>query len=164
MSCSFSPLSFIILLLIWSFSNNLPSFFMPVCTRVEGSSYLYTQQGLCVKLRNLTTSILFLKLCIGYQCTSNTLHSIQNFNYLLQFHLWNSPSVSVWSPSTLYSIKTITICIWHTNLCHPPCKHENIWWKIFFLCWPICLEQFASNTPPLWFYLLFQSHPQDAPV
>ena len=24
-------------------------------------------QGLCVKLRNLTTSILFLKLCIGYQ-------------------------------------------------------------------------------------------------
>ena len=39
-----------------------------------------------------------------------------------------------------------------------------IWWKIFFLCWPICLEQFASNTPPLWFYLLFQSRPQDAPV
>ena len=37
----------------------------------------------------------------------------------------------------------------------PPCKHKNIWWKIFFLCWPICLEQFASNTPPLWFYLLF---------
>ena len=43
-------------------------------------------------------------------------------------------------------------------------KHKNIWWKIFFLCWPICLEQFASNTPPLWFYLLFQSRPQDAPV
>ena len=37
----------------------------------------------------------------------------------------------------------------------PPCKHKNIWWKIFFLCWPICLEQFASNTLPLWFYLLF---------
>ena len=87
--------------------------------------------------------------------TSNTSHSIQNFNYLLQLHLWNSPSVSVLSPSTLYSSKTITICIWHTNLCHPPCKHKNIWWKIFFLCWPICLEQFASDTPPLWFYLLF---------
>ena len=87
--------------------------------------------------------------------TRNTSHSIQNFNYLLQLHLWNSPSVSVRSPSTLYSSKTITICIWHTNLCHPPCKHKNIWWKIFFLCWPICLEQFASNTPPLWFYLLF---------
>ena len=85
-------------------------------------------------------------------------------NYLLQFHLWNSPSVSVWSCSTLYSRKTITICIWHTNLCHPPRKHKNIWWKIFFLCWPICLEQFASNTPALWFYLLFQSRPQDAPV
>ena len=42
-----------------------------------------------------------------------------------------------------------------TNLCHPPCKHKNILWKIFFLCKPICLEQFASNTPPLWFYLLF---------
>ena len=28
----------------------------------------------------------------------------------------------------------------------------------------VCLEQFASNTPPLWFYLLFQSRPQDAPV
>ena len=96
--------------------------------------------------------------------TSNTSHSIHNFNYLLQFHLWNSPSVSVRSPSTLYSSKTITICIWHTNLCHPPCKHKNIWWKVFFLFWPICLEQFASNIPPLWFYLLFQSRPQDAPV
>ena len=98
------------------------------------------------------------------EATSYTSHSIQNFNYLLQLHLWNSPSVSVRSPSTLCSSKTITICIWHTNLCHPPCKHKNIWWKIFFLCWPICLEQFASNTPPLWFYLLFQSRPQDAPV
>ena len=40
-------------------------------------------------------------------------HRIQYkiFNYLLQFHLWNSPSVSVRSPSTLYSSKTITICI-----------------------------------------------------
>ena len=41
-----------------------------------------------------------------------TLHWLPvNFNYLLQFHLWNSPSVSVRSPSTLYSSKTITICI-----------------------------------------------------
>ena len=40
-------------------------------------------------------------------------HRIQYkmFNYLLQLHLWNSPSVSVRSPSTLYSSKTITICI-----------------------------------------------------
>ena len=37
--------------------------------------------------------------------------SLQNFNYLLQLHLWNSPSVTVRSPSTLYSSKTITICI-----------------------------------------------------
>ena len=43
--------------------------------------------------------------------TSNTLYSIQNFNYRLQFHLWNSPSVSVRSPSALHSSKTITICI-----------------------------------------------------
>ena len=76
-------------------------------------------------------------------------NSIQNFNYLLQFNLWNSPSLSVRSLSTLYSSKTITICIWCTSLCHPPCKHKNIWWKIFFFCWPICLEQFASNTPIL---------------
>ena len=48
--------------------------------------------------------------------TSNASHSIQNFNYLLQFHLWNSPSVSIRSLSTLY---------WHTNLCHPPCKHTK---------------------------------------
>ena len=27
--------------------------------------------------------------------------------------------------------------------------------QIFSLCWPICLEQFASNTPPLLFCLLF---------
>jgi len=40
--------------------------------------------------------------------TSNTSHSIQNFNYLLQFHLWNIPSVSVRSISTLYSSKTVT--------------------------------------------------------
>ena len=86
---------------------------------------------------------------VGEKETKSVWHSIQNFNYLLQFHLWNSPSVSVRSPSTLYSSKTITICIWHTHLCHPPCKHKNIWWKIFFLCWPICLEQFASNTLPL---------------
>ena len=80
------------------------------------------------------------------------------------FSLWNSPSVSVQSPSTLYSSKTITICIRHMSLCHPSCKHKNIWWKIVFLCWPICLEQFASNTLPFWFYLLFSSCPQDAPV
>ena len=78
-----------------------------------------------VSYSNLTTSILFL-------ATSNTSQSTQNFSYLLQFHLWNSPSVSVRSPSTLYSNKTITICIWHTNLCHPPCKHKNNWWKIVF--------------------------------
>ena len=86
----------------------------------------------CVKLRNLTISILFLKLFIGYH------------HYLLQFHFWNSPSVSVWSFSTLYSSKTIMICIRHMNLCHPLCKHKNIWWKMVFLHWPICLEQFAS--------------------
>ena len=63
----------------------------------------------------------------------------------LQFHLWNSLSLSVWSPSTSYSSKTITIHIQHRNLCHPSCKHKNIWWKIFLLFWPICLEWFASN-------------------
>ena len=26
---------------------------------------------------------------------------------------------------------------------------KNIWWKIIFLCWPICLEQVASNSSPL---------------
>ena len=42
------------------------------------------------------------------------------------------------------------ICIQHTNLCHHSCKHKNIWWNIFFLCWPICLEQFAALIlPPL---------------
>ena len=83
--------------------------------------------------------------------TSNTSHSIQNVNYLLQFHLGNSPSLSVWSPWALYSSKTITVCIRHMNLCYPSYKHKNIWWnwKIVFLRWPICLEQFASNTPPL---------------
>ena len=36
----------------------------------------------------------------------------------------------------------------------PHVKHRNIWWKIIFLRWPICLERFASNSPPLWFCLL----------
>ena len=39
---------------------------------------------------------------------NNTSHSRKNFNYLLQFHLWNIPSVSVRSVSTLYSSKTVT--------------------------------------------------------
>ena len=84
--------------------------------------------------------------------TSNTVYSIQNFNYLLQFHLWNILSSSAWSPSISYSSKTVTVHIQYTNLCHPSYKHKNIWWKIIFLCWPLCLEQFASNTlilPPL---------------
>ena len=42
--------------------------------------------------------------------------SIQNFNYLLQFYLWYIPSVSVRSPSTLHSNKTVTIRIRHPNL------------------------------------------------
>ena len=58
--------------------------------------------------------------------TSNTSHSIQNFNYLLHCHLWNSHSVSVQSPSTLHSSKTKSaIHISHTNLCHPACKHKK---------------------------------------
>ena len=36
----------------------------------------------------------------------------------------------------------------------PHVKHRNIWWKIIFLRWSICLERFASNSPPLWFCLL----------
>ena len=57
--------------------------------------------------------------------TSNTSHWIQNFNYLFQFHLWNSPWVSVQPPSTLYSSKTMTI-IRHTNLGPPSCKHKHL--------------------------------------
>ena len=30
-----------------------------------------------------------------------------------------------------------------------PHLHHTTDCPIFFLCWPICLEQFASNTPPL---------------
>ena len=38
-----------------------------VLTRQTSKKFKMHQQGLCVKLRNLTTSILFLNLCIGYQ-------------------------------------------------------------------------------------------------
>ena len=76
-------------------------------------------------------------------------HSIQNVNYLLQFHLWNSPPVSVQSPSTLYSSKTVMIHIGHMHLCHPSCKHKNIWGKIVFLTLAhlfgiICLQHSAT--------------------
>ena len=101
------------------------------------------QQGLCLKLINLTTSILFLKLCIS---ASNTSHSVQNFNCLLQFHLWNSLSLSVRSPSTLCSSKTIRIRIRRPSFCLPLRKHRNIWRKIVFLRWSVCLEQFVSQT------------------
>ena len=49
----------------------------------------------------------------------------------------------------IYIYYTILVLIQHTNLWHPLCKHKNIWWKIFFLHWPVCLKQFAWNTPPL---------------
>ena len=82
----------------YNFTFRLPS----IHTRQTSIKFRMQQQGLCSKLdlRNLTTSILFLKLCIGYHHTS---HSMQNVNYLLQFHLWNIPSLSVRSPSALYS-------------------------------------------------------------
>ena len=75
--------------------------------------------------------------------------------FLLQFHLRNSPSVSVWSPSALYSSKTVMICIWHTNLCYPSCKHQNIFVKDRFLTLAhllgtICLKHSATLVlPPL---------------
>ena len=68
--------------------------------------------------------------------SSSASHTIQYFNYLLQFHLWSSPSISVRSPSTLYSSKTIMICIWHMNLCHPSCNTKT------------CIERSFSYTGP----------------
>ena len=73
--------------------------------------------------------------------------------YSVAFSLWNSPSLSVQSPSTLYSSKTITICIRHMSLCHPSCKHKNIWWKILMLAHlfgTVCLKHSAILIlPPL---------------
>ena len=34
---------------------------------------------------------------------------------------------------------------WYWCLHHHPSKHKNIWWKIFLLHWPICLQQFGWN-------------------
>ena len=44
---------------------------------------------------------------------SNTLHSIQSFKYLLQFHLLHTPSVCVCLISFNPTSQTITICIRH---------------------------------------------------
>ena len=55
------------------------------------------QQGLCVKVRNLTSSYQFFysALASNVACSNiNRLLSTQNFNNLLQFHLQHIPSVS----------------------------------------------------------------------
>ena len=54
---------------------------------------------------------------------------------------------TIWCHSDHHDIQSASLS--NTNLWHPLCKHKNIWGKIFFLHWPICLEQFAWNTPPL---------------
>ena len=100
--------------------------------------------------KNMLQTNLFLLVCKPKKSDHihpilETLHWLPvTHHYLLQFHFWNGPSVSVRSSSTLYSSKMIMIRIRHMSLCHPLCKHKNIWWKIVFLHWPICLEQFAS--------------------
>ena len=103
------------------------------------------QQGLCVKLRNLTTYILFLKL-------SNTSHSIQNFTELsasIPSMAGNSRSVFVrvlqpYTPARQLrsASDTRTFVTLRVNT-------KTFGDRFFFLCWPICLEQVASNTPPL---------------
>ena len=40
---------------------------------------------MCAKLRNLTTSILFFRLCTGCRSTSDTSYSMRNLDHLLQF-------------------------------------------------------------------------------
>ena len=53
-------------------------------------------------------------------------HSIQ---YKISTICFNSISGTApqYLSDLLQPYKTITICIRHTNLCHPSCKHKNIW-------------------------------------
>ena len=77
---------------------------------------------------------------------------IINLNNLLQFPLWQIPSASFWSYTTIHSNQKIMFCIWfwHLYLCHPLCGHKTIRWKIILLYRPICPEQSASVSLSLW--------------
>ena len=76
---------------------------------------------------------------------------------LLSFVLWTCCPL-YFGPAVLCTLDLLSFVFWTC------CPLDFRWSLPVPLCWPICLEQFASNTPPLWFYLLFQSRPQDAPV
>ena len=79
------------------------------------------QQGLCVKQRNLTTSILFLKLCIGYQ-----LHIAFSSKFQLSASLEQPLSICPISFNLILQLDNYDL-IRHTNLCQPQCKPKNIW-------------------------------------
>ena len=68
---------------------------------------------------------------------------------LLPIPLLNSPWVSVRSPSTLCSSKTITICIWHTNLCHPRVNTKTFGERSFFYAGPSVWNNLPQNSATL---------------
>ena len=76
------------------FSPGCPQYLLDIFQKVQNAA-----ARLVCKAKKSDHIHPILELCIG------------NFNYLLQFHLWNSPSLSVRSPSTVCSSKTVTICI-----------------------------------------------------
>ena len=83
------------------------------------------QQGLCLKLRNLTTFILFLKLCIGIQYKMSVVcfNSISGTapHYLSNLLQPYTPARQIQSASDIRTFVT------------PLCEHKNIWWKIISL-------------------------------
>ena len=126
--------------------NSQQRSFVSICLLNVFPACACRTHGLYVKLRNLTISSLFFKVCISYKW-----HTV--------FNIKSQPPASIPSLASPFSIflilynhtlsLEITFSTWHPYLRHPSCKHKTIWRKIILLYWPICLEQSASVSPSL---------------
>ena len=81
--------------------------------------------------------------CVCGLATSPLRNPVQNLNPVLQFCLWNLPTVSVWSFDCLLSIQTTSLCLRHENLPHSSHKNKNFWRTSFFFYRPETMELIA---------------------
>ena len=99
-------------------------------------------------------------IAVNTKSQPSALLSTQTLSYPLHFHLCRISSLLLPSPSTLKSNQTITIAS-DTRAFVTLRLNSNIWWRIVFFRWVICLEQFASVAPPLRFFFLFRTRGQN---
>ena len=143
----------------WARPSLLPQYLLDKLQKVQNAAaMLACKVKKSDDIRRILETLYWLPVThrIQYKISAITLHWLpvtHRIPYKISTICFNS--ISETAPLYLsdllqpYTSKKITICIRHPNLCHPSCKHKNIWRKIVFLHWPTCLEQFTLNTPPL---------------